>query len=273
MKFSLKKQTVHTGIGTGPAVGMSFDRRHDLDALRAGTMLLGIGLHAALAYMTVRIWPVYDDRHHAFFDTLFSAVHGFRMPLFFMVSGFFTAMLWRKRGLAALVKHRAKRIFLPPVVFLAPVQLSLFGVLGFALSNNVSKSVQGQTNADLWSAAKNNDTEALTRYLRNRALIDEPDPESRLPALNWAALNGSTEAARMLIEAGADVNVRTDDGTTPLGHAAFMGNADIVALLISYHLMIRYTWIGTLLNGKRERPQSAAILTEAIERPMTARGT
>jgi len=232
MKFSLKNQTVRSGIATGLAVGMPFDRRHDLDALRAGAMLLGIGLHAALAYMTVRIWPVYDDRHHAFFDTLFSAVHGFRMPLFFMVSGFFTAMLWRKRGLSALMKHRAKRILLPLGIFLIPVQISLFGVLGFAMSNNARNSEPNQTSADLWSAAKNNDTGALGQYLQNRALINEPDPETRLPALNWAALNGSAEAARMLIEAGADVNVRTDDGTTPLGHAAFMGNADIVALLI-----------------------------------------
>jgi len=28
-------------------------------------------------------------------------------------------------------------------------------------------------------------------------------------------------------------------------------------LLISYQLMIRYTWIGTLLNGKRQRPKSS----------------
>ncbi|MCH8217903.1 MAG: acyltransferase family protein [Planctomycetes bacterium] len=232
MEFSLNKQTVHSGIDAGPEVGIPFDRRHDLDALRAGAMLLGIGLHAALAYMTVRIWPVYDDRHHAFFDTLFSAVHGFRMPLFFMISGFFTAMLWRKRGLSALIKHRAKRIILPLLIFIIPVQFSLVGVLGFALSNNVSKSEQGQTSVDLWSAAKNNDTGALGRYLQNRESINKPDPETRLPALNWAALNGSTEAARMLIEAGADVNVRTEDGSTSLGHAAFMGNADIVALLI-----------------------------------------
>ena len=35
------------------------------------------------------------------------------MPLFFLVSGFFTAMLWRKRGVSSLLKHRYARIFIP----------------------------------------------------------------------------------------------------------------------------------------------------------------
>ena len=37
------------------------ERRHDLDALRAGAMLLGIVLHGALAYTGIPIWPTVDD--------------------------------------------------------------------------------------------------------------------------------------------------------------------------------------------------------------------
>ena len=32
------------------------------------------------------------------------AIHGFRMPLFFVVSGFFAAMLWRQRGMKEMLK-------------------------------------------------------------------------------------------------------------------------------------------------------------------------
>jgi peptidoglycan/LPS O-acetylase OafA/YrhL len=85
----------------------SFDRRHDLDALRAIAMLLGIVLHAALSFAPIA-WTVQDSRQSDFYYVLFACIHGFRMPLFFMLSGFFTAMLWRKRGLASLVKHRFK---------------------------------------------------------------------------------------------------------------------------------------------------------------------
>ncbi|MBT4209173.1 acyltransferase family protein, partial [Candidatus Woesearchaeota archaeon] len=74
------------------------ERRHDLDALRAVAMLLGIALHAGLSFGTFG-WIVQDSRTHWAFDLVVAAIHGFRMPMFFVVSGLFTAMLWRRRGL------------------------------------------------------------------------------------------------------------------------------------------------------------------------------
>ena len=35
------------------------------------------------------------------------------MPLFFLVSGFFTAMMWKKRGMEGLVRQRLLRIGVP----------------------------------------------------------------------------------------------------------------------------------------------------------------
>lgn len=64
-------------------------------------MLLGIGLHAALSFVPFP-WMVQDSRQHELFGLLFFAIHGFRMPLFFVISGFFTAMLCRQKGLAAM---------------------------------------------------------------------------------------------------------------------------------------------------------------------------
>jgi len=62
-------------------------RRHDLDALRAFAMLLGIGLHSALSFFQVP-WPVQDIHQHKFFGIFMQAVHGFRMPLFFSAERF-----------------------------------------------------------------------------------------------------------------------------------------------------------------------------------------
>ena len=87
-------------------------RRHDLDALRAVAMLLGIILHAALAFVPFP-WVVQDPRQQEGFGLFFFAIHGFRMPLFFMMSGFFSAMLWRRRGLKSLLQHRFQRVLLP----------------------------------------------------------------------------------------------------------------------------------------------------------------
>ncbi|MEO1857758.1 MAG: acyltransferase family protein [Rubritalea sp.] len=92
------------------------NRRHDLDALRACAMLLGIALHAGLAYATFG-WAVTDPSQSEVFNWFFFLVHGFRMQLFFLLSGFFTAMIYQRRGLKFLLNHRLKRVALPLLIF------------------------------------------------------------------------------------------------------------------------------------------------------------
>ena len=77
-------------------------------------MLLGIALHAAIAY-SGGPWIARDDASAAC-GIACLAIHGFRMQLFFLLSGFFAAMLWRRRGLRGLLSNRSKRIALPLVV-------------------------------------------------------------------------------------------------------------------------------------------------------------
>ena len=97
-------------------------RFHDLDALRAGAMLLGIVLHGTLFLLPDTIWPVQLGYAYEVeparnpYVWLLLLIHGMRMPLFFMLSGFFTAMLWQSRGLRRLAEHRLKRIALPLLV-------------------------------------------------------------------------------------------------------------------------------------------------------------
>jgi peptidoglycan/LPS O-acetylase OafA/YrhL len=96
-------------------------RLHHLDALRAGAMLLGIVLHAVLAYAGIP-WVPQDPVSSDLLGLAFAAIHGFRMPLFFLLSGYFTGLLWERRGMRALLRHRAARIALP-------LGLGLFTVL------------------------------------------------------------------------------------------------------------------------------------------------
>lgn len=97
-------------------ISQTTNRRHDLDALRACAMLLGIILHASIAYNGLG-WAVQDSSSSKAFVWLFSLIHGFRMQLFFLISGFFTAMLYQKRGLSPLLKQRFKRILIPLLIF------------------------------------------------------------------------------------------------------------------------------------------------------------
>lgn len=208
-------------------------RRHDMDALRATAMLLGIALHSALAYITIPFWPVMDEARSVVFDVLFSAVHGFRMPLFFVISGFFTAMMWRKRGIGSLTWHRFRRIFLPLVIFVVPMWLAMGAIFAIIGASGGGRGEEFGKDS-VWAAARGNDVEQLEEiFAKNPDLdLDEMDAASKLPPLNWAALAGSFEAAEWLIEKGASIDVRSGDQTTPLGHAAFMGRPKVAKMLI-----------------------------------------
>ena len=51
--------------------------------------------------------------------------------------------------------------------------------------------------------------------------------------MHRAALGGYTEIAELLIDNGANVNTKKEDGQTPLHEAALNGNKKIIELLIA----------------------------------------
>lgn len=118
-------------------------RIHDLDALRAVAMMLGLVIHAGIFvlpdamfqtilrgdvsslegsgllqsllpessfYYTIQDQTVGKDR---FYEVVLALIHGFRMPVFFLLSGFFSALLWQRRSLHTLAMYRLKRVGLP----------------------------------------------------------------------------------------------------------------------------------------------------------------
>ena len=109
-------------------------RRSDLDALRAAAMLLGILLHAGLSFVPFP-WPVQDERQSGFYWFLFAAIHGFRMPVFFLLSGFFTAMLWRRRGMKSMLTHRFRRVLLPFLLGLVTIVPAVNWISGRAVAS------------------------------------------------------------------------------------------------------------------------------------------
>lgn len=91
-------------------------RYHAFDSLRAVMMLLGLVLHSAMGYVTFptdRVWPFKDSHPSVFFDMLVTFIHTFRMPVFFVIAGFFAAFLYTTRGANILFHNRVQRIALP----------------------------------------------------------------------------------------------------------------------------------------------------------------
>lgn len=80
-------------------------------------MLLGIAMHAAMPFYATT-WPIAEPTASgaALFDEFAEALHGFRMQIFYLLAGFFTAMMLQRNGVATLLKIRAKRIGVPLVI-------------------------------------------------------------------------------------------------------------------------------------------------------------
>ena len=99
-------------------------RLHHLDALRALTMLLVLPVHAVVIAGFHGGW---NDAE----ATLFWLVHVFRVPLFFLLAGFFGAHLLRSHGRAGLLRNRLVRIVVP----LVTVVVLVVPVLGLMLKS------------------------------------------------------------------------------------------------------------------------------------------
>ena len=95
-------------------------RFYDLDALRAVAMFLGIVLHASVFILPEMqlLWPIYDAAAEGdpTYKLVIETIHGFRMPVFFLLSGFFSALLWQRRSLRALLMQRLRRVGIPLAV-------------------------------------------------------------------------------------------------------------------------------------------------------------
>src|SRR5690242_12037799 len=123
-------------MGEGGAPGER--RYYGLDALRGGMMMLGIVLHSAELYLAEPPPQVpfqSDPSTSLVCDFLFHFIHSFRMPTFFVLAGFFSALLVEKRGLRGTYRNRAARVLAPPAVALVTIlPVTLVLMIDFVLA-------------------------------------------------------------------------------------------------------------------------------------------
>lgn len=115
------------------------DRRYyGLDALRGAMMILGVLLHAAMFYIATPppgFAVILDPNRSVLFDGIVAFIHSFRMPAFFVLAGFFAALLVEKRGLWGTYKNRLARVAAPlavAMVTILPVTVVFATLFAFA---------------------------------------------------------------------------------------------------------------------------------------------
>ena len=217
-------------------------RRHDLDAVRSFAMALGVVLHACLSLSFVP-WPIADEVRTEGMTALFAFIHGFRMPLFFLLSGYFAAMLWQRRGAGGLLWHRVRRVLVPMVVACFTILPLMHWSVGEGLtlryapeslgSNPASAtSEERETDRDLWAAARAGDLPRIRALAAEGEDLDARD-SLQLTALHWAATADRADACELLLELGADPESTDGSAATPLISGAFWGSAEACEVLLA----------------------------------------
>ena len=85
---------------------------------------------------------------------------------------------------------------------------------------------------DIHTAVLTENVDAVKQHIAAGTNINEKDPFGGSSPLITASLFGKTEMAKLLIEAGADVNFQNNDESTALHVAAFFCRPDVVKLLL-----------------------------------------
>ncbi len=83
-----------------------------MDFARSILMLIGIVYHSAQVYSSSK-WRISCNDTNVVFDYIISFVHSFRMESFYLISGFFSAMLIRKYGHNKFLVNRIARFLIP----------------------------------------------------------------------------------------------------------------------------------------------------------------
>ncbi|KAK4448906.1 hypothetical protein QBC34DRAFT_438682 [Podospora aff. communis PSN243] len=119
----------------------------------------------------------------------------------------------------------------------------ILGMLPLRLEDVLHKeNVRAQLSARAWTgdqplhlAIRRGNLDASVALIRAGADVNAPEPmnHDRTP-LHYAARGGYTEIARLLLQHGAGVDTRDDQGFGPIHLAAAAGSVDVVALLIQH---------------------------------------
>jgi len=121
-------------------------RYHGLDFLRATALILGLFYHASIPFAvdSLPVWITYEKQREWAFDFIMVTIHSFRMPLFYLLAGFFSALLYAKLDQMAFLINRIKRIVIPfilALLLITPIMIIEYLWVGYPLNPDVQDGI------------------------------------------------------------------------------------------------------------------------------------
>lgn len=104
------------------------EREYFLDSIRACLMLLGVPFHVSLIYSSQK-WAVNSSEASLWLTTLNDFIHAFRMQVFFVISGYFSYMLYLRYQPQRFLKVRLERVGIPMLTAVPLITLPQFFML------------------------------------------------------------------------------------------------------------------------------------------------
>lgn len=122
-------------------------------------------------------------------------------------------------------------------ITLAAILLTMAGCQNKQESEKRDSTATVQTSikapeVDIHTAVITENLEAVKQHIAAGSNLNEKDPFGGSSPLISASLFGKTDIAKLLIDAGADINFQNNDGSTALLTASFFCRPEIVKLLL-----------------------------------------
>lgn len=120
----------------------SFARNYALDAARGVLMMLGAVLHSANIYGASGGWLIRDGEGSLIIDVLTDAIHVFRMPTFFWISGYFCALTFARSGAQGLLRKRLPRILVPLLTTWATLNVIQLSFMAWTSQQDITETLR-----------------------------------------------------------------------------------------------------------------------------------